>query len=88
MLLLRGLGASLLWILAGVVGLVGILLCATIILIPLGIPVLMLAGRLFRYSMVVLMPGRVRHPGQILERVVGSGRRTAATEEPRSRSSR
>src|SRR3954465_10577848 len=62
MFLLRGLAASLLWILAGVLGLLGVLLSATLILLPLGIPLLMLAKRVFGYSMVVLMPGKVRHP--------------------------
>jgi hypothetical protein len=62
MWLLRGLGASLLWILAGLLGLVGALLCVTIILLPVGIPLIMMARRLFSYSMVVLVPSKVRHP--------------------------
>ena len=41
--MLRWLGAGLVWILAGLVGLVGAVLCVTIILLPLGIPALMLA---------------------------------------------
>jgi hypothetical protein len=47
MRLLRGLLGVLLWILAGLLGLVGVVLCVTIILLPLGIPVMKLAGRLF-----------------------------------------
>jgi hypothetical protein len=62
MWLLRGLGASLLWIVAGVVGLLGAVLSVTIILLPVGIPLLLLARRLFGYSMVLLMPGRARQP--------------------------
>lgn len=48
MLVLRWMGAGLLWILAGVFGLLGGLLCLTIILMPLGIPLLMLAKRRLR----------------------------------------
>lgn len=66
MRILRGLVGSLLWILAGVLGLVGVLLCATLILLPIGIPVLMLARRLFTYAMGVMVPRKVRHPVQEL----------------------
>jgi hypothetical protein len=65
---LRALVGSLLWILAGVVGLVGALLCVTVILLPVGIPLLLLARRLFRYSMVFFLPRTVRHPVQELGR--------------------
>src|SRR5690349_20243280 len=73
MWLLRGLGASLLWILAGVVGLVGIILSATLILLPVGIPLVMLAKKIFGYSMVLLVPGKVRHPVASVEDSVQSG---------------
>jgi uncharacterized protein (DUF697 family) len=62
MWLLRGLAASLLWILAGLVGLVGVVLSVTLILLPIGIPLIMLARKIFAYSMVVLVPRKVRHP--------------------------
>jgi hypothetical protein len=62
MRLLRALAGSLLWILSGVLGLVGVLLCVTVILLPLGIPLLALARRLFRYSMAFFLPRAVRHP--------------------------
>jgi hypothetical protein len=56
--MLRWLGAGV-WIFAGLVGLVGALLCVTIILLPLGIPVLMLAKRLFsRLPHAWCSPGR------------------------------
>ena len=51
MRMLRALVGSLLWILSGVLGLVGVILCVTVILLPLGIPLLYLARRLFKYSM-------------------------------------
>jgi hypothetical protein len=73
MWLLRGLAASLLWILAGVLGLVGVVLCVTVILLPLGVPVLMMAKKVFAYSMVVLVPGKVRHPVANAEKSAKSG---------------
>ena len=73
MWLLRGLGASLLWIVAGLVGLVGIVLSATLILLPVGIPLVMLAKKIFGYSMVLLVPGKVRHPVASAEDSVRSG---------------
>jgi hypothetical protein len=62
MWILRVLAGSLLWILAGVLGLVGVLLCVTLILIPLGIPVLMLARKVFALATTMFMPRKVRHP--------------------------
>jgi hypothetical protein len=62
MRILRALVGSVLWILAGVLGLVGVLLCVTLILLPLGIPVLMLARKLFAYAMALMLPREVRHP--------------------------
>ena len=47
MRLLWGLLGALLWILASVLGLVGVLLCVTIILLPVGIPIVKIAGSLF-----------------------------------------
>ena len=64
MRVLRGLGGSVLWILAGVLGLLGVVLSVTLILAPVGIPLLMLARRLFRYSMRLFLPREVRHPVQ------------------------
>ena len=66
MRLLRALAGSVLWILSGVLGLVGVLLCVTVVLLPLGIPLLALARRLFRYSMTFFLPRAVRHPAQEL----------------------
>jgi hypothetical protein len=62
MRILRALVGSVLWILAGVLGLVGVLLCVTLILLPLGIPVLMLARKLFAFAMTLMLPRKVRHP--------------------------
>ena len=62
MRILGALAGAVLWILAGVLGLVGVLLCVTLILLPLGIPVLMLARKLFAYAMTLMLPRKVRHP--------------------------
>lgn len=53
---------SLLWIVAGVVGLLGVVLSVTIILLPIGIPLLMLARRLFQMATMMVLPRKVRHP--------------------------
>jgi hypothetical protein len=62
------LAGSLLWILACVVGLVGILLSVTLILLPVGIPLLLLARKLFRYSLTFFLPRAIRHPAQELRK--------------------
>ena len=68
MKVLRALAGSLLWVLAGVVGLLGALLSITIVLLPVGIPLLLLARKLFAYSMTFFLPRAVRHPGEELGR--------------------
>lgn len=62
MRLLRGFGGAGLWIVASLVGLVGVLLCITIILLPVGIPLLKIAGRLFRHAVQLMLPRALAHP--------------------------
>ena len=62
MRLLRTLPGAVLWILAAVLGLVGVVLCVTVILLPLGIPVVGLAGRLFTHAVKLMLPRLVAHP--------------------------
>ena len=62
MRLLRGLLGCLLWVLAAVLGLVSLLLCLTIILLPLGIPLLRAAKSLFARSVRLMLPPAVAHP--------------------------
>lgn len=64
MLALRWLGAGLLWIVAGVVGLLGVLTSITIILLPVGIPLLMLARKIVGLASALLLPRAVRHPAK------------------------
>jgi hypothetical protein len=66
MRVLRAAGGSLLLVLTLVVGLLGALLSITIILLPVGIPLLFLARKLFAYSMTLFLPRAVRHPVQEL----------------------
>lgn len=56
MRLLRAVAASLLWVLGLVLGLVGVILCVTIVLVPVGLAVLGYARRLFAYSAQLMAP--------------------------------
>jgi len=79
MRVLRALAGSLLWILACVVGLLGVILSVTLILLPLGIPLLLLARKLFKYSLTFFLPRAVRHPAQELGRKSRHGAKDAAS---------
>jgi hypothetical protein len=78
MRIVRGIGGALLWLLAAVVGLLGAVLSITIILLPVGIPLLLLAGSMLRRSMALLLPRNVTHP-------VEEGGRTARRKAKRLR---
>ena len=69
---LRWAGACLLGLLGGLLGLVGVVLCVTVLLAPLGIPVLFLARRLFRTAGQLVVPRRVRHPVEALQNAASS----------------
>ena len=58
----RALLGGLLWLLASLVGLVGIIACVTLILLPIGIPLLGLARRLFGKSVRLFLPPALAHP--------------------------
>ena len=58
----RALAGAVLWILASVVGLLGALLCVTIVGLPIGIYLLRLAGRSFRTSVRMMLPPSLAHP--------------------------
>ena len=62
MRLLRGLLGALLWIVAAVLGLLGFVLCVTVVLLPLGIPLLVLARRLLTRAVALMLPRSVAHP--------------------------
>ena len=56
MRLLRGLAGALLWIGASLLGLVAVILCITVILLPVGIPLLRLSGQLFGRAVRLMLP--------------------------------
>lgn len=60
--MLRGLLGVLLWIVAALLGLVGLVLCVTVILLPVGIPLVKLAGRFFTRSVQLMLPRAMAHP--------------------------
>jgi hypothetical protein len=62
MRILRGLLGALLWILAALLGLVGFVLCVTVILLPLGIPLLVVARRLLTRAVQLMLPRSLAHP--------------------------
>jgi hypothetical protein len=67
MRLLRGLAGALLWILSLVLVLVALLLCVTVILLPVGIPLLGYARRLFFFSLRLVLPRALAHPVKTTE---------------------
>lgn len=62
MRLLRGLLGALLWIVASVVGLLGVVCCVTLILLPVGFVLLRVAGRSYRHAVALMLPRAVSHP--------------------------
>jgi hypothetical protein len=56
---LRALAGALLWIVAALVGLLGALLSVTLILLPVGIPLLLLARKMFTRAVQLLMPPKL-----------------------------
>jgi hypothetical protein len=61
---MRWVAGALVWLVAGLLGAVGFLLSVTIVLLPLGVPVLMLARRLFSLSVRLVLPRAAAHPMQ------------------------
>jgi len=59
---LRMLLGSLLWIVSGLLVLVGVLLSVTLILAPLGIPLFLLGKKLMGASVRLFLPRAVAHP--------------------------
>ena len=58
----RALAGALLWVLASVIGLVGVLLCITIIGLPIGFFLVRRAGRMFSAAVKLMLPEEVAHP--------------------------
>lgn len=58
MVLLRGLAGALLWIASLLLVLIAAVLCVTILLLPVGLPLLGYARRLFTLSLKLMLPRR------------------------------
>src|SRR4051794_9788217 len=58
----RWLAAGLVWVLASLLGLLGVVLCVTIILLPLGLFLISLSRRLYGLAGVLVVPRALRHP--------------------------
>jgi len=70
MRLLRGLAGVLLWVLALLLALVAIILCVTVILLPLGLPLLGYARRAFTLSLRLMLPRAVSHPVETADKAI------------------
>jgi hypothetical protein len=77
MRLLRGLGGALLWILSALLALVAVILCVTVILLPVGIPLLGYARRMFTTSLKLILPRAVSHPIETADEAVAKRGRKA-----------
>jgi hypothetical protein len=58
MRVLRGAASIVVWLLATVLLVVSLVLCITLILLPLGVPLMLLAFRLYGYGVQLMMPRR------------------------------
>jgi hypothetical protein len=58
------------WLLALVLGLVAVLLCATLILLPVGIPLLRYSRKLFGGGVRLMTSRKVTHPIEELQKAV------------------
>jgi membrane protein implicated in regulation of membrane protease activity len=77
MRLLRGLAGALLWIVSSLLALVALILCVTIILLPLGVPLLGYARRLFTLSLKLMLPRALTHPVDTASESIGRRGRKA-----------
>ena len=78
----RAFGGGLLWIVASLVGLVAGILCVTVILLPLGIPLLGLARKLFGQATTMMLPRSLSHPVEETKRSWRKKRRKAKGTGP------
>ena len=82
---LRGLLGGLLWVVASLVGLVAALLCVTLILLPVGIPLLRLSRRLFGAATGLMLPRALTHPvDELGKRARRKAREAAPSKRTRS----
>lgn len=79
---LRGLLGAVLWILGMVLGLLGLVLCVTLILLPLGIPLLRAARRLIDKAILLMLPRPIANPAASLRRGAKRAKRKAEDAVP------
>jgi hypothetical protein len=79
MRLLRVLLGAVLWIIAALLGLVGFVLCVTVILLPLGVPLLGVARRLLTRAVQLMLPRALAHPvAEVAKTAKKKGRKAEA----------
>ncbi len=84
MRMVRGMGGALLWIVACVIGLLGAVLSITLILLPLGLPLLLMSRKLFGVAMKLFMPRSISHPVEEAGKSLRKKRRKAKDTMPDS----
>lgn len=77
MRLLRGLAGALLWLAALLLVVVAAILCVTLILLPLGLPLLGYARRLFRLSLRLMFPRTAARSAGAVEKAQVAAQRRA-----------
>ena len=70
MRLLRGIAGALLWVVSLLLVLVSVILCVTVILLPVGIPLLGYARRIFTVSVKLMLPRAVSHPVETTDKAM------------------
>lgn len=66
----------LVWVVALLLTIVGVVLCVTVLLIPVGVPLLMLCRRLFGAGLRLITSRKITHPVEELRRATaGTGSR-------------
>jgi hypothetical protein len=85
MRLARGFAGALLWVLASIVGLLGVVLCVTIILLPVGLIVLRQSRKLYQSAVRLMLPRAVAHPVKESRRKAGKSRREVGKSSRRAK---
>lgn len=73
--LIRGLAGAVISVVALLLALVAVVLCVTVILLPLGLPLLAYAGRIFALALKLMLPRAVSHPVRRMEKALPTGHR-------------
>lgn len=89
MALIRGLAGAVVALVALLLAVVAVVLCVTVILLPLGLPLLGYAGRLFALALKLMLPRAVSHPVRRFEKTLGgAGRKSPMDVRIAGRTSR